>query len=136
MLTFSTGQMHDITEQVRRPSRPLLLKQVLEDLPDFYPRLDDEACIQLAEDTIDRAARWSIGEASAVVDFARLMVEVAVDFDKHPLTRAILSETNVHPDLKPRLLCELIDMQDWAAIAETGARIPNAQEFEHVRDHS
>lgn len=126
--------MRSLDASFRRPDKRQLRRVIIEELHGFFPDLGDQQTSRIADGAIERAGLWDIGETEAVLDFARLMVSIATQFDEHPRVRQVLSNPAVPPDSRPRLLCEVLGPDDWREAAKFGERVKTAGDLGNVQE--
>lgn len=118
MLVISNEKMKALDKEIRRPDR----QELKTELSEFFPDLPGDELDGFIDAGLEKTARYKIDEETAVTDFIRLMIDVARDFDEHPKALEQLTRRDIKPNLRVRLLSELLTPIEWREAESFGQR--------------
>lgn len=118
MLVISNEKMKALEKEIRRPDR----KELKIELAEFFPELPEEEIEGFIDAGLEKTALYEIDEDIAVRDFIRLMIDIARDFDEYPKAQEQLTRRNINPNLRVRLMYELITPDQWREAESFGTR--------------
>lgn len=91
----------------------------LPDSKSTVAELPEETLDTLARNSIEYARSYGLNQESSIAAFSALRFEVAPNFDKHNLSRVILSDENYEPNARIDQLLEILTEKNWETIQKT-----------------
>lgn len=109
---------------VRRIAAHLLEKYptaivALPDEKSTVAELPAETLHSLVRSSVERARGYGLTQESSIAAFSAVMFEVAPNFDRHNMSKMLLSDESFEPDARLNELLEVLTEKNWEAIQKT-----------------
>jgi hypothetical protein len=128
-LLIRPEQMSAIQDAAEEKFALRLAAHLLEKYPNSTVKLPDtqstvaelpkETLHSLVKKSIERARGYGLTQEASIAAFSTVMFEVAPNFDRHNMSKMLLTDENFAPDARLNELLEVLTDKNWEAIQKT-----------------